>query len=118
MKNLESQEQQALFQWAKLNENIYPDLKLLFSIPNGGKRHIVTAVRMKAEGQKSGVPDVFLPVPKCGYHGLFVELKVGKNKTSANQDYWLSVLSEKNYKAKVCYGWESAKDAILEYLRL
>lgn len=29
----EAQEQVLLFQWAKLQENVYPELKLLFHIP-------------------------------------------------------------------------------------
>lgn len=40
----ESQEQKALFQWAGLAEQKYPELKLLHHIPNGGIRDIRTAV--------------------------------------------------------------------------
>ena len=34
----ESQEQIALFQWAKSVQGKYPELRLLHHIPNGGKR--------------------------------------------------------------------------------
>ena len=34
----ESLHQQALFTWASYQESIYPELKLLHHIPNGGKR--------------------------------------------------------------------------------
>ena len=34
----EEQEQISLMKWAKLQEPIYPELRLLFHIPNGGKR--------------------------------------------------------------------------------
>ena len=54
----ESQEQKALFQWAGLAEQKYPELKLLHHIPNGGIRDIRTAANLKKEGVKRGVPDI------------------------------------------------------------
>ena len=118
MRNLESQEQQALFQWAELNKNKYPELGLMFHIPNGGKRNITTAVRLKKEGVKSGIPDIFLPTARGNYHGLFIEMKAGKNPETANQLRWIAELTLEGYKATTCRGWERAKDVILDYLRL
>ena len=54
----ESQEQINLFQWANLQSCKIPELKLLFHIPNGGKRNIVTARRLKAEGVKAGADQI------------------------------------------------------------
>lgn len=76
----ETLEQQALFQWAAYNETIIPELKLLHAIPNGGKRYKATAVRLKKEGVRSGVPDVFLPVARHDKHGLYVEMKAYRGK--------------------------------------
>ena len=79
---------------------------------------------MKAEGVKSGVPDVFLPVPRkyrngrMEYCGLWVEMKVGKNRTSEDQKWWIASLREQNYKAEVCFGAKEAIDTISEYLNL
>ena len=112
----ESQEQINLFRWANLQSCKIPELKLLFHIPNGGKRNIVTARRLKAEGVKAGVPDLFLPVPRGGYHGLFVEMKAGKNKTTEKQDVWITDLRQQGYKVVVCYGCEEAMTEIKEYL--
>ena len=74
MKNIitasESQEQQALFEWAELSKRCFPELELLFHVPNGGARSKATAGRLKAEGVKPGVPDLCLPVPRGAYHGL------------------------------------------------
>ena len=78
----ESVEQIHLFQWARMQSCTMPELNLLFHIPNGGKRNITTAKRLKAEGVKAGVPDLFLPVSRGGFFGLFIEMKVGKNKTT------------------------------------
>ena len=114
----ENQEQQALFEWAETMANRHPELNLMFHIPNGGKRHIKTAVQLKAEGVKSGVPDICLPVSKGSYHGLFIEMKRKGGKTSGNQDKWLALLSEQGYRACVCIGWEQAAQKIISYLSL
>lgn len=68
--------------------------------------------------QACHVPDICLPVARGGYHGLFIELKFGKNKTTAKQDEWLAKLNEKGYAVAVCYGCKKAQDKILKYLNL
>lgn len=108
----ESQEQAALFKWAELNR-----INLLFHIPNGGRRDIITASRLKAEGVKAGVPDMFLPVPRGEHHGLFIELKTVAGTTSESQERWLEALNEQGYKAVVCYGWVEAAAVITNYLK-
>lgn len=118
MKSTESQEQQVLFQWAAIAEAQHPELKLLHHIPNGGKRNIVTATRLKKEGVKAGVPDVFLPVARGCFHGLYIEMKALKGKTSDNQEEWLQALEQQGYEVNVCYGWEQAKGVIERYLAL
>jgi len=95
-----------------------PELNLLFHIPNGGKRNITTAKRLKDEGVKAGVPDLFLPVSRGGFFGLFIEMKVGKNKTTEKQNEWIAALQEEGYKVAVCYGCESAMEEIMNYLKM
>lgn len=114
----EAEEQVALFQWAALLEGRVPPLRLLYAVPNGGSRHKLEAANMKRQGVKAGVPDICLPYPSGGYHGLYIELKVGKNKTSESQDRWLERLNAAGYKAVVCYGFDAAKNVIMDYLRL
>ncbi|RQV98735.1 VRR-NUC domain-containing protein, partial [bacterium] len=92
MKNLEHLEQAALFQWTSMNEERIPELKNLFAIPNGGHRHKAVAAKMKAEGVKAGVPDILLACPCDGFHGLFIEMKAGKNRTTKNQNEWIQRL--------------------------
>ena len=113
----EAAEQRALFQWANVVVGQIPEINLLFHIPNGGKRDKVTAALLKAEGVKSGVPDLFLPVHRGGYHGLFIELKVGSNKPSALQEIWLKQLTLQGYCTAVCYGWHEAAEVITNYLK-
>lgn len=113
----ESVEQICLFRWAMYEEGKYPELSLMYHIPNGGKRNITTAKRLKAEGVKAGVPDIHLPVARHGFHGLYIELKKKKgNSTTENQDHWLEALNAQGYHAVVCRGWEEASEKILSYL--
>ncbi len=113
----ESVEQISLFHWATWLSGTYPVLNLMHHIPNGGKRDKATAKRLKAEGVKAGVPDICLPCPSGGFHGLYIELKAGKNKTTDYQDEWLEALSKQGYKTAVCYGWEQASEVILNYIK-
>ncbi len=116
MKSYEEAEQAAIFKWAEYEKRKYPELELLYHVPNGGKRDAKTAAILKRCGVKAGVPDLVLPVARCGYHGLYIELKVGKNRTSKNQDRWLENLNAQGYKAVVCYGFNETTNMILRYL--
>ena len=75
-----------------------------------------TAIALKHEGVKAGVPDLVLPTGRGGYFGLYIELKVGKNKPTEKQLEWIDQLKEQNYYVKVCYGWREAADVIEKYL--
>ena len=103
-----------------------PELLDMFAIPNGGLRDKITAANLKREGVKPGVPDIFLPVARGGWHGLFVEMKrrttgSGKDRkqkgtTSDVQDDWISRLRARGYGAASVVGFEAAKTLIREYL--
>ena len=112
----ESAEQIALFKWASLSIKTYPELALLYHIPNGGLRNVVVAVRLKKEGVKKGVPDLCLPVARAGFHGLYIEMKAGKGRLSDEQEKWLKDLSEQGYCTHVAYGWIEAKRILEVYL--
>jgi hypothetical protein len=112
----EHQEQVALFEWAALNEARLPELALLFAIPNGGDRHPAVAAKLKAEGVKAGVPDLFLPVARDGYHGLWIELKAPGGTLADHQSDWLTFLSQQGYLTTTCYGWTAAARRIVAYL--
>ena len=108
----EHQEQKALFEWSELQKNVYPGLSLLHAIPNGQYR---SGQKMEP-GLKAGVPDICLPVPRGDYHGLYIEMKYGKNKPAPAQVWWIGQLRAQGYRVEVCYNWLAAQDVILDYL--
>lgn len=113
----ESQEQIDLFKWAAYESGAHPELSMLYHIPNERKCTPQQGARMKAEGRKSGVPDICLPVAKGGYHGLYIELKRTRGgAVTEAQRGWLKALERCGYRAEVCRGCEEAKKTILEYL--
>jgi hypothetical protein len=65
----------------------FPEVALLHSIPNGDWRGPGVAKKLKAEGVKPGIPDLCLPVPRGGYHSLYIELKKGSG--SVRPDQWI-----------------------------
>ena len=113
----ESVEQQCLFRWAALQRGKYPELDLMYHIPNGGKRGKAEAIRFKAEGVKAGVPDICLPVARGEHHGLYIELKRRKNaRVTTEQLEWIEELVAQGYVAAVCRGCDEAIDVITGYL--
>ncbi len=112
----EDNEQITLFQWRDLFMTRYPELHLLHHIPNGGSRDKREAAKLKRMGVKAGVPDIFLPVPKGGRHGLYIELKSGKNTATQEQRQFIADVKALGYEAAVCHGWEEAAAAILRYI--
>lgn len=101
----ESTEQTRLFQWARMQQGRWPELRLLYHIPNGGSRHRLEAIHLKQQGVRAGVPDLCLPVARDGCHGLYVEMKRSKGgRVSPEQ-------------VAVCQGWEMASEVILRYLK-
>lgn len=116
----EHTEQVALVCWADACAVELPALRWLFSVPNGGLRDKIVAARMKQEGLRAGVPDLMLPLPRltpgCERYGLFIELKVGRNKPTTAQVEWHAYLRDAGYEVAVCWGWVAAARVILAYL--
>lgn len=118
----EDDHQKYLFEFMELAYFKYYDGSMrkvtdyLFAIPNGGKRNKLEAVRLKKQGVKAGVSDMFLPIPFNDRCGLWMELKVGKGKPSGDQLDWIDRMVDIGYLAVVIWGWKSAAKAIDAYL--
>lgn len=115
-KNGEHWEQVSLFQWAALCYGQYPELRFMYAVPNAAQRNYGTAMWMKAEGLKAGVPDICLPAPRGIYHGLYVEMKYGNNKPTDEQNAYISFLESQVYCVRVCYSFEAARVIVKDYL--
>ena len=92
----------------------YLDLSQLlwFHVPNEIKSKVQYGVKRKQLGVKSGVPDVCILEPRGRYSGLFLELKVGYNKPSKNQNKWLADLESKGY----AVAWTRSLDEAIEII--
>lgn len=112
-------EQVSLCQWWALYSHSrgIPEY-LLFAIPNGGRRDEVTGAKLKAEGVRAGIPDMFLAIPTKNEPGLFLELKKTRGgQVRGSQKKMHQDLSGAGYRVCVCRGWDEARQAIEKYLK-
>lgn len=93
----------------------HPDV-VLMSIPNGGKRDPRVAAQMKREGVLPGAPDLLVAEPRDGKHGLFIEMKRVKGRTSKEQDDVIDKLRQRGYEVVVAEGADCAYVAFLSYV--
>lgn len=109
----EEDDQIALCQWMDLNNIRY------YAIPNGGSRNQLEAYKLKRCGVKRGIPDLCMPMPTKGHHGLYIELKRrgGANGTKEQKE-WINYLRSVGYRAEIAKGFDEAQKIIEEYLDL
>lgn len=115
----EHDEQASFISWARAVEGQHPELKLLYAIPNGGFRSVKTAVAMKAEGVRRGIPDIHFPYPKPdkGHCGLWIEMKAsGTGRVSQVQKEVHENLRAIGYQVVVAYTAIEAIKSICEYM--
>lgn len=113
----EAEEQESLFRWAAYSRVKYPELDLLYHIPNEGQRKPVTGYRLKRQGLRPGVPDICLPVPNVVNTALYIELKRRDGgRISESQRWWITQLNKVGCRAVVCRGWDEARAEIERYL--
>lgn len=127
----EHAEQVMLFTWARFNEGRFPELRLLYAVPNwAGVKGPREGARRKAEGVRAGVPDVHLPVARGGYLSLYIEMKRLKpritktkgvtytaTKQTKEQVEWMDRLSAAGNLVAVCCTAQEAQATVLAYLR-
>lgn len=95
-----------------------PRFEMLFSIPNGGLRNVKIAMKMKLEGLKPGVFDLFLSVPSRGFHGAYIEMKTTKGKPSKDQFAFRRLAVKYGYYSIFAYSSEMAIDFVKWYLEI
>ena len=72
---------------------------------------------MQAEGVLPGVPDIFIPIPRGIYGGLFIELKYGRNKASDEQLAFIDAIRDQCYRAEICWTFDKATETIETYVQ-
>lgn len=130
-KESEASHQVALFAWVALNVKRWPELKWLHHIPNGGSRgddakgRAIRGGQLKAQGVRTGVADIFLPVRRAAWSGLYIEMKKPSEKpkregskggVSEDQAEFGSFVISQGFGWCVCYSWEEAKNILENYL--
>ena len=112
----EHEEQASLFRMAERASCAYPELELLNGSLNGVRLTIGQAVKAKRSGMKKGYPDIQLPVARRGYHGMYIEMKHGRNRPEREQKAWLKRLKDEGHYVTVAYSALEAWDELMWYL--
>lgn len=108
-------EQCGVVAWARASQNKYPGLELLHCSLNGVKLTLMQSVRAKKQGMLAGVADLFLPIPRNGFNGLYIEMKAKKVKANEGQLSFIDAVMQHGYLAVVCVGAEAAIQTIKDY---
>ena len=107
-KHSEHSEQVGFVNWFRAK---YPHT-LIFAIPNGEKRSISVATRLKAEGVTRGIPDLY--IPSCN---LWVEMKRATGgRLSPDQKKVIEYLRSVGHTVIVGKGAGDASKQVLEFL--
>lgn len=118
----EEEIQSDLASWWRYWWDFYPLLKYCHAVPNGGKRPISVARKMKAEGQEPGVPDVYVMYPNHGYHTLIIEHKRKHGDKlkypRKEQREWLNRLASVGHHVCVSWSTTASKQIIAAHLEL
>lgn len=105
----ESEEQIGFLEWF---ESSFQGVRI-FHIPNGGHRAISVGKKMKAEGVKPGVPDLYIPAWK-----IWIEMKRAKGgKLSSEQEEWHDYLTAIGDTVIVGMGAKDASAKLLQVLK-
>ena len=113
MKAAEDKLQSAIVSYLKMKYNV------LYCASLGGQYQKYHSQRLKAKrtGYVAGFPDLFIYEARKGFNGLAIELKVKGNYASPSQKAWIVNLNNRGYLAKVCTGFDDAKETIDNYFK-
>lgn len=115
MEKSEDQEQAEVIRWA----NARPWGQYLLHIANetiGGRNRVLRNVAL---GVRKGVPDLLLPIPMHGFHGLWIEMKRADGGTpSKAQVAWITALNQMGHKAVLCHGAREAIAELTQYMEV
>jgi hypothetical protein len=88
----------------------------VWATPNGGYRNKITASNMRGEGQMAGVWDVFVCLPRSGYHGMFIEFKRPGGRLTQSQKEFQARIEPEGYRFEVHTEAAAAFEAVKNYI--
>ena len=114
----EHHEQCRFFNYVNFLSSLHQDEKeLIYAVPSGGYRKPTEAIRLKAEGVRTGIPDVSVDLPRGGFHGMRIEMKRGKGGSlSPDQVRKHELLRKQGYYVVTCNSAEIAITELEKYL--
>ena len=115
MKYIESGNQQAFVAWCKIKGYPY---SLIYAVENEGQKTPQAGARAKRMGKRAGVCDLFFPVIRGGYGGLYIEMKAPKGTVSASQKAFIKDMVQEGYLCEICYSAEQAIEVATAYEKL
>jgi len=89
--------------------------KWIHHTPNGGFRDKKTAVKLAREGVKSGVWDIFVPMPRFQKAGLYIEFKWGSSLSDTQKEFHDDLKDYFHF--AICRTPKSAKDLVMAYFQ-
>jgi len=109
-----------VIEWVELHKFRFPELQLLYAIPNTAKRGKMNGWIMKLTGTRKGVPDLHLPVQSRDkrYIGLWIEMKSKRGVVSPEQRQWHEMLTTAGHKVIIHRSWTDAVNTFIDYLEL
>ena len=106
----EHEHQKLFINWFRLNYKDY----IIGAIPNGGKRNILEAKRLKEEGVLSGLCDLICILDN---DIVFIEMKKRNGKLNPNQKELIPKIENLGFTVLIGYGFLDAKDKFEQYLK-
>ena len=91
--------------------------------PKTGRWYTPEGNKLKRMGVQPGMPDIMIFKPHLKDHidfisaGLFLELKIGKNRPTEHQKSTMEKLIDNLWVGAVCYSFDEAKKEIDNYLK-
>jgi hypothetical protein len=115
----EEQIHRACADWVFAQEAVYPILRWLMHVPNGGLRSRGEAGKLRAMGVRKGVSDWILPFasPSGRYAGLGIEVKSHRGTLSDEQQEFLDDSAEAGWLTAVVRSSDDFEIVVMKWIK-
>lgn len=98
-----------------LSHHYPPIASSAIHIANERKTSFAHGAILKRMGVRKGVPDLFFPKPRAGFHGLWIEVKKPGGKPTPEQRAFIDEAVQDGYAAFVASGSQAVVDTVCDY---